>query len=168
MRNWKITAAAAALAFAFPAGDAAAQVRLSLGAGPSFPLGSDHHLDMGFNVQAGAEFGLPLLPFGVRVDGSFNRFGEDHGNYDVLAGTANAILRIPMVGLSPYIIGGLGMYGAKDSAHGEERETNLGFNVGAGANLALPGLGVFAEMRLHSPSGGEQIRFVPLTLGFRF
>jgi hypothetical protein len=45
MRNWKITAAAAALALAFTAGDAAAQVRLSIGGGPSFPLGSDHHLD---------------------------------------------------------------------------------------------------------------------------
>jgi opacity protein-like surface antigen len=168
MRNWKILVAAAAVTLAFSAGDADAQVRLSLAGGPSFPLGSDNHLEMGYHAQLGAELGVPLLPFGVRVDGAFNRFNEDHGHYDVLAGTANAILRVPMIGFSPYLIGGVGMYGAKDEAHGNERETNFGFNVGAGANFALPGLGIFVEARLHNPTGGEQIRFVPVSLGFRF
>lgn len=168
MKSLKISVAAAALALVVTAGSADAQVSLSLAGGPSFPTGSDNHLDMGYHAQIGAELGLPLLPFSVRVDGAFNRFSEDHGNYDVLSGTANAILRIPLVGLTPYLIGGLGMYAAEDKAHDEERETNLGVNIGVGARLGLPGLGVFAEARVHNPFGDHQLRYVPLSIGLRF
>jgi hypothetical protein len=166
--QWKKSAAMAAVALAFTASAGAAQVTLSLAGGPSFPTGSGHHLDMGYHVQVGGELGLPLLPVGVRIDGMFNRFGEDHGNYDVLSGTANAILNIPMLLFTPYIIGGVGMYSTKDDAHGGERETNAGINIGAGARLGLPGLGVFVEARVHNPFGDDALRFVPLSFGVRF
>jgi hypothetical protein len=168
MKTLKISVAAAALALVVTAGSADAQVSFSLAGGPSFPTGDDHHLDMGYHAQIGAELGLPLMPFSVRLDGAFNRFTEDHGNYDVLSGSANAILRIPMVGLTPYLIGGLGVYSAEDEAHEGERETNLGVNLGVGARLGLPGLGVFAEARVHNPFGDHQLRYVPLSIGVRF
>jgi hypothetical protein len=167
MRQWKMAVAVAAVAVAFSAGDAAAQMRLSVAGGPSFPTGDDQHLDMGFHVQVAGELGMPMLPFGLRLDGMFNRFGEDHGNYDVLSGTANAIFNIPMAGLSPYLIGGVGIYSAEDQAHGDERETNFGINAGVGVRLGLPGLGVFVEARVHNPLG-DALRFIPLSFGVRF
>jgi opacity protein-like surface antigen len=168
IRHWKTAAVMVAAALAFSAADASAQVRLSLAGGPSFPLG-DNHLDMGFHVQLGAEVGVPALPFGVRFDGMFNRFTEDDpGNFDVMSGTANAIFNIPLVGFSPYVIGGLGVYAVEDAPHDRPRETNLGFNIGAGASLPLPGLGVFVEARLHNTFGDNSFRFVPLSFGVRF
>ncbi|HSJ24545.1 MAG TPA: outer membrane beta-barrel protein [Longimicrobiales bacterium] len=166
-RQWTMAVAVMAAAVAFSAADAQAQVRISAAGGPSFPTG-ENHLDMGFHVQLAGELGVPMLPFGFRVDGMFNRFSEDHGNYDVLSGTANAIFNIPMVGLTPYIIGGVGVYSAEDHAHDEERETNLGVNIGAGARLPLPGLGVFVEARYHAPFGDHALRFVPVSFGIRF
>jgi hypothetical protein len=168
-RYVKGIAAVFAVAMAVSAADADAQVRFSIAGGPSFPTGDEQHLDMGFHVQAGADFGMPLLPFGLRLDGAFNRFKDslDDGNYDVVHGAANAVLNIPLVVATPYLIGGLGVYAAEDKAHGEERVTNLGFNVGAGIRLPLPGLSVFAEARLHNPFD-QEVRFVPISLGFRF
>jgi opacity protein-like surface antigen len=168
MRQWKVAVAAVAVAVAFSAADASAQVRLSVAGGPSFPTGGDHHLETGFNVQLAGELGVPALPFGIRLDGAFNRFTEAHGHKDVLSGTANAILNFPMVGLTPYIIGGPGIYSKKDHAHGHERENKLGINIGAGARLDLPGLGAFVETRLHSPFGDHALRYVPVSFGIRF
>jgi hypothetical protein len=167
MNVWKTAIAIAAVALTASAADAAAQVRLSIAGGPSFPTGSDNHLDTGYHVQVGGDLSLPLLPFGLRLDGAFNRFTEDHGNYDVLHGTASGVFSIPLVLFTPYIIGGIGMYSAEDAAHGGDRETNLGANIGAGVRLPLPGLSVFAEARLHAPFEGGQ-RFIPVSLGFRF
>jgi hypothetical protein len=166
-RHWKAAVAVAALAMAGSAGDAAAQVRLSVAGGPSFPTG-DHHLDTGYHVQVGADFSLPMIPIGLRVDGAFNRFAEDHGHYQVLNGSINGILNIPLLVATPYIIGGVGLYSAEDEAHGGERETGAGVNVGAGVRLPLPGLAVFAEARLHHPFDSDQLRFVPLSIGIRF
>jgi hypothetical protein len=159
-------AAVFAVVMMFSATDAAAQVRLSIAGGPSFPTG-EHHLDMGFHVQAGADLGLSTLPIGLRLDGAFNRFSEDHGNYDVIHGALNGVINIPMAAATPYIIGGLGLYAAEDKAHDESRQTNLGFNIGAGIRMPLPGLAVFAEARLHNPFD-QEVRFVPVSLGFRF
>jgi hypothetical protein len=166
-RHWKSVVAIVAVAMAASATDAAAQVRFSIAGGLSFPTG-DHHLDTGYHVQVGADVGMPLLPVGLRLDGAFNRFNEDHGHYQVLNGSASAVLNIPLVVATPYLIGGIGIYSAEDEAHGEERETSLGLNVGAGVRVPLPGLSVFAEARLHRPFDEHQLRFVPLSIGFRF
>jgi hypothetical protein len=153
-------------AVALSAGSAAAQLSIGVAGGPSFPTG-DNHLDMGYHAQVSVDVGLPVLPVAGRIDGAFNRFGEVDGNYTVLSGTLNAILGLPLGFINPYAIGGVGVYSEKDDAHGEERETNLGFNVGLGINLPLPGLGFFAEARLHNIGGGE-LRYVPVSLGIRF
>jgi hypothetical protein len=168
MNNLKMAVVAAAVAVAFSASDAAAQVRLSVAGGPSFATGSEQHLDTGFHVQLAGELSMPMLPFGLRLDGAFNRFTEDHGNYDVLSGTANALISLPMTGLTPYLIAGAGVYASEDHAHNEERTTNFGVNAGVGARLGLPGLGVFVEARVHNPFGDHALRFVPLSFGVRF
>jgi hypothetical protein len=167
MSNWKSVAAVAAVALVAFSTEAAAQVRLSVAGGPSFATNADH-LDTGYHVQVGADMGLPLLPFGIRLDGAYNRFPEEHGNTNVFHGSLAGVFNIPLVLATPYLIGGVGAYASRDEAHGDNRETNLGYNVGAGVRLPLPGLSVFAEARFHAPFEGGELRFVPLSLGFRF
>jgi hypothetical protein len=170
------TIAILAAGLALTATDAAAQVRLSVAGGPSFPVGHlADEMDTGFNVLLGAGLSVPVLPVGIRVDGMLNQFPESghDGNFRVISGSVNAILDIPMVVARPYIIGGLGVYNSRftddDHDHGDEGSTtNVGANIGAGIRVGLGGISVFAETRLHNIfSEGEQARFIPLSLGIR-
>jgi hypothetical protein len=164
-----------AVALAASASSAAAQVNFSLGAGPTIGIGDlGDATDMGYHAQLSAGFAVPVLPVGLRADGMFTRLpfaGEGDGNYQVISGTLNAVVNIPSVGITPYLIGGVGFYNSKfdfDEADSES-DTDLGVNVGAGIRFGLPGLGVFAEARLHNIFGdGDSVRMVPITLGVRF
>jgi len=175
MRQWKSIAAGAALVLAAGAADAQAQVGFQIGGGPSFATGDlGDAVDMGYNVQGSATLSLPLFPVSFRADALFNQHpGDDHG-IRILGGNVNAVFSIPSVGITPYIIGGIGMYSSKatdegDAEHDHESQTDTGFNIGAGVRLGLPGLAVFAEARLHSISTeGGSTRIVPVTLGVRF
>jgi hypothetical protein len=169
-RYCRIAGAAALIALAAGTGDAAAQVRLSVGGGPTFPVGNlGDEFDMGYHVQLSAGLMPAMLPVGLRIDGAYNRFPEDDGHFRVIVGSVNAVLDIPMQGFSPYLIGGLGVYSSGgDDDHGHPTTTNVGANVGAGFRVGLPGLSVFVESRFHNIfSEGEQTRFVPVTLGIR-
>lgn len=180
--NIRRIAVLVALACAVTAADAAAQIRLSVAGGPTMPLGAlDDAVETGYNAQLSAALSVPLLPVGVRVDGMFNQFPEEleDGNFRVLSGTVNGILSLPMVGIVPYLIGGVGVYSSRfvhaeeegaDHAHEDEGSTtNIGANIGGGVRVSLPGLSVFGEVRLHNLfSKGDQVRFAPLSLGLRF
>jgi len=161
--------AVAAAAVAFSAADASAQVRLSVAAGPTFVSGEhadEHGLESGFHVMLAGELAPALLPFGVRIDGTFNRLSEGDENVDVLSATANALFSLPMVGLSPYLLAGGGVYAIDD--HGE-RETRFGLNAGIGTRFAVGNLGVFVEARLHEVLGmDDSFRVIPLSIGVRF
>jgi hypothetical protein len=145
---------------------AAAQVGLSAGGGISY------------NAQLSVGLSVPLLPVGLRLDGMFNQFpetGED-GDFRVLSGSVNGIVNLPLPGVTPYLIGGLGLYNSRwveDEDVGHEHEegsvTNMGANIGAGVRVGLPGLAVFGEVRLHNLFSEEgSTRFVPLTIGLSF
>jgi hypothetical protein len=162
-----VAVAAAVVLMGVSATDGAAQVRFSVAGGPSFATG-DHPLDTGYHVQLSAGFPALTLPVALRADGAFNRFTENRSNYDVLSGTLNGILNVPLAVASPYIIGGAGVYSIEDKAHGDPRETNLGLNIGGGIRLPLPGLSVFVEARYHHPFGDDATGFVPLSFGIRF
>src|SRR5690606_20171687 len=106
--------------------------------------------------------------------GLYNKHPGDIEEYRASAGTVNAVLSIPSIGITPYVIGGIGMYNQKhsdveDVGHDHESTTDLGFNGGAGIRIGLPGLSVFAEARIHHiPGDTESHRFAPITLGLRF
>lgn len=171
-KHWKSAIALVAVATAVAAADASAQVRLSVSGGPSFPLGDlSDVVDAGFNVNVGANLGFPLIPVGVRLEGSLNQFPESaqDGNVRVVSGSANAVLDIPMLVATPYLIGGLGVYNSRLTDDDEGSTTNVGANVGAGVRLGLPFLSVFAEARLHNIfSDDNATRFAPLSVGIRF
>jgi hypothetical protein len=174
-RNWTYALAIATFALVAGSSSAAGQVGLSVGGGPTIPLGAlADDADMGFNIQASAALAPAMLPFGLRVDGAYNRFPDDHGHFRVISGTVNAVFNLPMQGLSPYIIGGLGVYNSQveddeDVGHDHAATNNLGANVGAGIRLGAGPLSLFVEGRLHNIfSEGEQARYLPVTIGVRF
>jgi hypothetical protein len=176
--------AAAALvacaAAAISAADASAQGRFSIAGGPAFAMGDlGDIVDTGYHAQLSAGLSVPMLPVGVRIDGQFTQFpesGED-GNFRVLSGSVNGVLSMPSVLITPYLIGGLGLYNSRftdeDEDHGHEHDegstTNVGANLGAGVRVGLPGLTVFGEARLHNLfSDGGSTRFVPISFGISF
>jgi len=171
IRSWKSAAAAVALVLAVSA-PASAQIGFGIAGGPSFGISNGlDAFDMGYHLQGSASLSLPLLPIGVRIDGLYNRFPSDGGTFQTLAGTVNGILSIPSVGITPYIIGGVGLYNNKvDFENSEDSSSSdFGVNVGAGVRLGLPGLGVYVEGRLHNVFGeGSSLRFAPLSIGLKF
>ena len=140
----------------------------SIAGGPSFATGDfGDLLDMGYHAQVGAGFSLPMLPIGIRADGAWNRFDIENTdeNVRILSGTLNAVVNLPTPGITPYLIGGVGLYNGKNSGGGDS-VTDFGVNVGAGVRVGLPGLSVFGEARLHNVFGDpDTYRFVPVSIG---
>jgi opacity protein-like surface antigen len=189
------TAVALAAVGLIATGEAEAQAKFMIGGGLAMPSGEfssnedgGYFAGNGFNALAGVNLSAPLLPLSLRVDGSFNRFGmhEDLGdvdaNYQVLAGTANAVFSLPTPGLvQPYVLAGVGMYNYKlggDDVPEVDAETRFGINGGVGVNLSLGGLSLFGEARMHNIFVSEQtvddvtfeaedIRMIPVTVGLR-
>jgi hypothetical protein len=175
-RQLKGVLGAAALGLALSATNVAAQVSLAIGAGPTVALGDLANVvdKVGYHARGSATIGIPLFPVAVRVDGLYSMHPGDVEEYTAMAGSVNAVFSLPMIGITPYLIGGVGMYKQKfddveDVGHEHEATTDLGFNGGAGVRIGLPGLSVFAEARLHHiPGDVEATRFAPITLGLRF
>ncbi|HUF50218.1 MAG TPA: outer membrane beta-barrel protein [Longimicrobiales bacterium] len=177
IRSARIAALAAVLLLA---GAARADAQIGIAAGPTVAIGSLGDItDLGYHVQLSAGLSVPLFPIALRIDGAWNQFPETgtDGGLRVLSGSANAVFSIPSVGLTPYVIGGLGAYNSRwaeedEPGHehgGEGSTTNLGVNVGVGVRLGLPGLSAFAEARLHNLfNEGDATRFIPISLGLRF
>ncbi|MBR9988896.1 MAG: porin family protein [Gemmatimonadetes bacterium] len=165
-----------AAALVFTASDAQAQMGFSIAGGPSIATGDfGEGLDMGYHLKGALGFSVPMLPIGLEADAMWTRFNAsdiDDSHMQILSGTLNAVVNLPTPGITPYLIGGVGMYNGKATIMGEsgDGETDFGFNVGAGVRMGLVGLGgVFAEARLHNVLGdGETARFIPISLGIRF
>lgn len=173
----------AVLAIVASASVAQAQNPMTFGiaAGASIPTGDvGDVVKTGFHgmVTVGAR---PLMmPFGVRIDGMYNSLvAEDiFGDADlrILGLTANAVLAMPAMVTSPYLIGGLGFYSTKfnsdDPLLDSDSESDFGLNIGIGAQFNLGGFGTFAEIRYHNILNGEDevgnMAFIPITFGIVF
>ena len=160
----------------------AAQVKFSVAAGATAPIGdAADGFEMGYNATVGLTFKPPVAPVGLRVEGMYNQLaGKDPSpvGMRLMALTVNGTFSgaaLPAV----YLIGGLGMYNAKatDVPAGipePDAENKFGINVGAGFNFPLPSLQPFAEIRLHhimtadDATGAKNTQIVPITFGIRF
>ena len=148
----------------------ASPVTLVLMGGAAMPMGDlDDIGDMGFTLGAGAEFGMSALPFGLRAELGYTRFGEvsqDFGDGSIavrpsnLAVTINAIMgpSVPAAQIRPYFIAGVGFYNAKIDAtiespdfnlSGNESKAGVGLNGGAGIRFQFVGFSSFIEARYH-------------------
>lgn len=175
MKRTFLLVAAVGLTLAVPAASVDAQRPVSFGivAGASMPTGdAGDFLNTGFNIGATMGFQPAMLPVGVRIDALWNSFDGDAGNeLSVLSATANAVVSLPMASMptiSPYFIGGLGLYSA-DAGGDADRENEFGWNVGGGLRFNLAGFSTFAEARYNSFSLGDtDISYIPITFGIMF
>jgi opacity protein-like surface antigen len=175
----------AAVACASPAvaQDATARpMTFGISGGLTLPVGDiGDAVNSGFNAGAHLAFMPAMLPFGVRVEGQFNRFAYDEtvasdANLQIISGTANAVFGVPAASSAfrPYVIGGLGVYNSKFTAEtvlgdGSSSDTNFGLNAGAGIEFGLSGLSTFIEARFHSVfTEGNKTNFVPISFGIKF
>jgi opacity protein-like surface antigen len=176
----------AAVAAATPAAaqDAAAVRPMTFGVsgGLTLPIGDlGDAVGSGFNAGAHLAFKPATFPFGVRVEGQFNRFAYEEtlasdGNLQIISGTANAVFGVPAASSAfrPYIIGGIGVYNSKSSfetvvGDGSSSDTNFGLNGGAGIEFGLSGLSTFIEARFNTIfTEGSKTNFIPITFGIKF
>jgi hypothetical protein len=172
--------AVAAFALMAPITMAQAQINFGVAAGATLPNGDlSNSLEMGYHLMATAGVHPPLAPVGFRVDAMYNQFNAKDPatfKYNVMGVTANAVLSMPgAIVLSPYAIGGIGMYNSKSNVTGASSSSDLGVNIGAGVKFGLAGFGAFGEIRLHNlfpekPTTGSapSMRFIPVTFGIMF
>ena len=130
--------------------------------------------DIGYNGTVAMAINLPFIPVGLRVDGAYNQFGQKAGvpaKLHVMSATGNVVWRLPSIGISPYLIGGAGLYMQRATPTGGTAVTDnhLGWNAGAGINLPLSVFHAFVEARYNriSTTGGS-MEFVPVTFGIMF
>ena len=173
--------AVAAFALMAPVAMAQAQIQFGVAAGASIPNGDFSQTnETGYHLMATAGIHPPASPVGFRVDGMWNQFNfkstiASGESIRILGLNANAVLAMPgAVVLSPYAIGGVGMYNSKASQTGATSSNDMGVNIGAGVKFGLAGFGAFAEARFHNvfvdngTGGSSSLRFIPITFGITF
>ena len=129
----------------------------------------------GFNGTVAMAINLPFIPVGLRVDGAYNQFSGKAAAADtklhIMSATGNVVFKLPSVGVSPYLIGGAGLYMPSVSAPGlsSSTENHFGWNAGAGISLPLAFAKTFIEARYNNVSvDGGSLKFVPVTFGIMF
>jgi hypothetical protein len=149
--------------------------QLGIAGGASQPMSDlKDAADLGYNGTVALGINLPFIPVGLRVDGAYNQFGEKEGipaKLHVMSATGNVVWRLPSVGISPYLIGGAGLYMQSVTPTGGSATTDnhLGWNAGAGINLPLSVFKAFVEARYNSYStDAGTVKFVPVTVGIMF
>lgn len=151
---------------------AEAQVRILGGAGLTNPLSDLNDVaDVGWHFMGGAHLSIATLPVGLRADGGYHSFGEQDANPQtgVLSGALSLVVTFPGVGLSPYVLGGVGAYRISLDVSGDEPTGETGIHGAFGVDIGALGFGGFAEVRLVTVSTEESgnFRFVTATLGVR-
>jgi len=183
--SWKLLTAAALAACALPAATARAQIKYGLAGGLSAPEGDfGRGVDGGYHVTGLVAVGAPVVPIGLRVEGSFSEFdhkaglGSTSAKTRLLYATANAVLTSPGI-VAPYLIGGIGIYHASAVCSScTTSSTKSGFNGGVGFRLGLAGFSAFVEARYHYIPGannptnggvkGSSTQFIPISFGVQF
>jgi len=146
--------------------------------GLSYPQGSTKDsFDNGWNGGALLVWNFPVVPVGLRVDGSYNRLDQkiaSVGRAQVLAGTADVVVGFRALLLKPYFVGGVGYYrldfsdaSFPSAFRGKSNET--GWNAGAGISISLRNIDLIVEARYHSvATEGDRFKFVPVSVGLVF
>ena len=134
--------------------------------------------DMGFNVTGTIGFHPQLIPLGIRVDVAYNSFKiKDEfnidGNVHFTSVTGNLVWSIPSTVVSPYFIGGAGLYNVGVDIPNLFGDSNnrFGFNIGGGIKMPLSGFDTFLEARYNQVSGSNgspSLKFIPITFGLMF
>jgi opacity protein-like surface antigen len=128
----------------------------------------------GYNVTVAVGYKPELTPIGVRAEAAYNEFGSKvfNGNVNIPAFTGNLVFGLPMGTLSPYAIGGAGLYRTNVSFNGggSAGENHFGFNIGGGLKIPLgTSFETFVEARYNRVTvNGGSFSFIPVTFGVMF
>jgi hypothetical protein len=149
--------------------------QLGIAGGGTLPMSDlSNTTKTGYNGTVAMGINLPFIPVGLRVDGAYNAFSEKAAGgakLHVMSATGNVVWHLPSVGVSPYLIGGAGLYMPTVTAPGfaSTTENHFGWNAGAGINLPLSVFKAFVEARYNRISAnGGNMEFVPVTVGIMF
>lgn len=147
--------------------------RLGMAAGVTAPVsgyGSDKNL--GYHIGLILDVRVPVAPVGFRLDGDFHelKYSGNSTKEQIWTITGNMLIKVPTgTALSPYAIGGVGIYNShRDLFLRARANTDVGVNLGGGLRFDLPDVTTFVEARYHRVSGGSGIRLVPITVGILF
>jgi len=186
MKRISLAIAAVAMAAFTTTASAQSSKGLSIGisGGAAIPAGDFADLyTTGYNGTASIMMKSVGSPIGLRIDGMYNRLSVKDDALIVLPGqgeiesasiasaNANLVYSLPGTGITPYLIGGGGIYQFK--VHGDnfstDSENKFGINGGIGAAFPLSGFNTFIEARLHHVmTDNESTQFIPVTFGISF
>jgi hypothetical protein len=201
-----LAAGSAALAYAQGPTSLTRPISIGISGGAAMPSGELSNgkstgftgTNTGYDITGSVAFAFPALPFNLRLDANYNKFGTrnlsfadvvpvaagtestqaplPHGyNADVhvTSFTANVLysLPLPTVMIRPYLIGGGGIYSVvQEPTVGDNySQTNAGYDLGAGAALPLGAFHAFVEARYQRVNQHSgSVAFIPVTLGVMF
>jgi opacity protein-like surface antigen len=90
----------------------------------------------------------------------------------ISSANANLVYNLPGTGITPYLIGGAGIYNLKsdiDGADDPDSQNKFGVNGGIGASFPLSGFNTFIEARYHHVfTENVATQFIPVTFGISF
>jgi opacity protein-like surface antigen len=139
---------------------------------PTADLGSV--TNTGYNVSVMVGYKPELTPISVRAEAAYNQFGSQtfNGNVNIPSFTGNLVFGMPMGTLSPYAIGGAGLYRTNIDVNGggSAGENHFGFNIGGGLKIPLSSsFETFIEARYNRVTvNGGSFSFIPVTVGVMF
>ena len=179
MNRFVLSAFIASAAFISAAASASAQAynpfQIGASAGIAFPTGDLGNVaNTGYNVTVSVGYKPQFTPIGVRADAAYNQFGLQGGggNVNIPAFTGNLVYGLPMGTLSPYAIGGAGLYrtNVDITGRGSSGNNHFGFNIGGGIKIPLStSFETFVEARYNRVTlNGGSFSFIPVTVGMMF
>lgn len=150
----------------------AAQVSILAGVGVTNPMGDlKDETDVGWHAMGGVKLSIANIPVGLRADGAYHSFGEQGANpkTSILSGALSLVVPFPGVGLSPYVLGGVGLYRTSSDVDGSVPFSDSGIHGAFGVDIGAVGFGGFAEVRAATikTEGSASRWLVSATLGVR-
>ena len=154
--------------------------QIGAAAGIAFPTGDLGNVtNTGYDVAVMVGYKPQFTPIGVRAEAAYNQFGSQvfDGNVNIPSFTGNLVFGLPVGTLSPYVIGGAGLYRTNVDVNGggSAGENHFGFNIGGGIKIPLStSFETFVEARYNRVTvdngngGNGSFSFIPITVGVMF
>lgn len=150
-------------------------VQFGVALGAALPMSDlSDGVNTGYNGTLTVAFNPKMIPLGIRIDGAYNRFGVKsplNGNITITSATGNFVYTFPSTGVSPYAIGGAGLYHGSVDVPGfiSGQGNKFGWNIGGGIKMPLSGFDTFLEARYNQIQGdGGTLKYIPITFGIMF
>jgi opacity protein-like surface antigen len=171
-----LVASAAFLAAAAPArAQGYNPFQIGASGGIAFPTSDLGNVaNTGYDVTVMVGYKPQFTPIAFRAEAAYNQFGSKifNGNVNIPAFTGNLVFDLPMAGLTPYVIGGAGLYRTSIALNGggTASENDFGFNIGGGLKIPLStSFETFVEARYNRVTiNNGSFSFIPVTFGVLF